>query len=53
MKLPDVTVAEEWVAVLWDERAPYQVLDRDGEVTERFSLPRTDAQAQLPTGDAA
>lgn len=44
---PDVTYGRTWVAVQWDDCGPIHVLEEDGTVTERFTVPSDVAQLPL------
>lgn len=45
---PDVTITDRWVAVQWHDRGPVLLIEEDGTVTERFTVPSDVAQLPLP-----
>lgn len=55
MAEPEITVDDNgrWVAVQWHDSGPVHVLEEDGTVTERMTVPTDVPQLPLPIGGAA
>ena len=49
---PIVVRTKSWVAILWAERGPYQIVTEDGHSGEAFTLPTDSVYGVQPLPDA-